>query len=65
MTEKNDWAGKPYDADDMDDGIDRECCWACDGEGYYHDCGEDTCCCAHPEEDDLFPCRECGGTGYL
>ena len=44
---------------------DHEPCWACDGEGFYHDCGEDTCCCANPEEDDLWPCDECDGTGYV
>jgi hypothetical protein len=63
--EKNDWSGEPYDADDMHDGIDSEDCWACGGEGYYHDCGEDTCCCLNPEEDDMFPCEECGGKGRL
>jgi hypothetical protein len=50
-----------YDAYESD----PETCGACDGEGYYHDCGEDTCCCLNPEEDDCFPCEECGGTGYL
>lgn len=40
-------------------------CWACNGEGYYHDCGEDTCCCLDPETDDLHPCQECGGKGWL
>jgi hypothetical protein len=37
-------------------------CW---GEGYYHDCGDDTCCCLHPDIDDLWPCENCNGTGYL
>ena len=44
---------------------DGEACYFCHGEGFYHDCGEDTCCCAHPEDDDLFECEECGGTGRL
>ena len=30
-------------------------------DGYYHDCGEDTCCCADPEPDTR--CDECGGHG--
>lgn len=52
-----------YGIDD-DDG-EPECCWACHGEGFYHDCGDDTCCCANPEEDDIFPCEECGGSGEV
>lgn len=42
-----------------------EACFACGGEGEYHDCGEDTCCCADPETQDMYPCEECGGTGRL
>lgn len=57
--------GHLHDPDYYDDGDAPECCWACHGEGYYHDCGDDTCCCAHPEEDDLYPCEECGGAGEL
>lgn len=52
--------------DDFADGYedyDAETCWACGGDGYIHDCGEDTCCCAHPDEDECYPCDECGGTG--
>ena len=48
---------------ELDD--ERECCWACHGEGYYHDCGDDTCCCLDPEVDDVYTCEECGGTGEL
>lgn len=25
-------------------------CWKCMGDGGWHDCGEDCCCCADPEE---------------
>lgn len=50
------------DWDDMDD--DRDVCGECDGDGLYHDCGEDTCCCANPD-DDLITCEHCNGTGYL
>jgi hypothetical protein len=32
----------------------------CDG-GYYHDCGEDCCCCADPQPN--VPCRTCDGNG--
>ncbi len=32
----------------------------CD-DGYYHDCGEDCCCCAYPAPDT--PCQECHGAG--
>lgn len=38
-------------------------CWACWGEGDYHDCGEDSCCCAEPEIDEMWPCEECQGEG--
>lgn len=37
-------------------------CWNCDGSGYmYHDCGEDTCCCAEPENN--VTCDVCNGEG--
>jgi len=59
--------GRP--AATLDDGCfddeDEAICDHCWGEGYYHDCGEDTCCCLHPELDELWPCGNCGGTGYL
>lgn len=32
-------------------------------DGYYHDCGEDCCCCAYPEPNQR--CDECGGHGVL
>lgn len=54
--------------DDFADGYEDdepELCWACGGDGWYHDCGDDTCCCAHPDEDDCYPCEHCGGTGAM
>ena len=40
-----------------------ESCWQCYGMGGFHDCGEDCCCCADP--DDLNePCMECDGRGW-
>jgi hypothetical protein len=38
-------------------------CWSCGGEGDYHDCGEDCCCCAEPEFDERVDCQECHGRG--
>jgi hypothetical protein len=41
-----------------------EDCPECGGEGYSgHDCGEDSCCCADPEEN--IPCDMCYGSGTL
>ena len=39
-------------------------CDTCGGEGAYHDCGEDSCCCADPE-DPNYPCSDCRGTGRV
>jgi hypothetical protein len=37
-------------------------CWNCGGEGFsHHDCGEDCCCCAEPE--DNVSCDICEGHG--
>jgi hypothetical protein len=37
-------------------------CASCGGEGYsHHDCGEDTCCCLHPEDNVV--CSACCGEG--
>jgi len=37
-------------------------CWQCGGEGMYgHDCGEDCCVCADPEENER--CDICRGKG--
>ena len=39
-----------------------EDCGSCGGEGVYgHECGEDTCCCADPEENAT--CGVCSGNG--
>jgi hypothetical protein len=39
-------------------------CWECFGEGGWHDCGEDCCCCLDPEINEW--CPTCGGDGeYL
>lgn len=51
----------PEDCYDLES--DDDCCPTCWGDGYIHDCGEDTCCCANPDEDDCYPCPDCGGTG--
>lgn len=45
-------------------GDDGEDCWYCMGAGGVHDCGEDCCCCADPDEV-TEDCPECGGTGFL
>jgi hypothetical protein len=39
-------------------------CEDCSGEGGYHDCGEDCCCCLDPEEPNA-RCSHCRGTGRL
>lgn len=36
-----------------------EGCGACEDGYSYHDCGEDTCCCADPEPNVV--CEQCGG----
>lgn len=37
-------------------------CWNCGGTGYTgHDCGEDCCCCADPEDNVI--CEICDGEG--
>lgn len=38
-------------------------CWACDGEGSSHDCMEDVCCCADPENHHRVTCAVCSGDG--
>lgn len=61
--------------DDQDDDFDRDYCpicgsemeyvdcWNCHGEGGFHNCGEDCCCCLHPESDLNEACGECDGEG--
>ena len=37
-------------------------CWQCGGDGVHgHDCGEDCCCCLHPEDNTT--CDICDGHG--
>ena len=46
-----------FDEDGACDG-----CWRCHGEGGWHDCGEDSCCCGINAElvnEDFFLCPEC------
>ena len=38
-------------------------CWSCVGDGGYHDCGEDCCCCANPDDDLNCACDVCDGRG--
>ncbi len=39
-----------------------EACDLCGGEGLDgHDCGEDTCCCLYPEDNET--CHQCDGAG--
>jgi hypothetical protein len=58
--------------DDDDEGFCPKCgallesehCWKCGGEGVDgHECGDDTCCCLHPE--DNITCDICDGTGRI
>jgi hypothetical protein len=58
-----DFIDQPDDA--FEDDEDEAVCCHCWGEGYVHDCGEDTCCCAEPEIADLYRCEWCEGTGYV
>lgn len=53
------------DREDDFDGEPHDECPECYGEGLVHDCGEDTCCCADPTEQDMVMCPECDGWGYL
>lgn len=38
-------------------------CDHCSGDGGFHDCGEDTCCCADPDDDLNEQCEQCNGHG--
>lgn len=53
--------GYAGDDPEWDDG---EPCWHCLGEGGFHDCGEDTCCCLDKDEITEI-CPECRGRGWL
>lgn len=39
-------------------------CWECNGEGGYHDCGEDCCMCVDQERV-THECSTCGGSGFV
>jgi hypothetical protein len=43
--------------------MERVECWHCGGEGGFHDCGEDCCCCLYPEDNLNEACQECRGEG--
>lgn len=45
------------------DGNGRIDCWDCGGEGGFHDCGEDSCCCLDPELNE--ECATCEGNGVI
>lgn len=57
--------GRAECADCSLDGDDLEWieCDVCDGDGEVHDCGEDTCSCLDPTEQDVWECTECDGHG--
>jgi hypothetical protein len=39
-------------------------CWECGGEGDWHDCGEDCCCCLDADGIN-HTCPTCRGTGWV
>lgn len=43
--------------------LERIDCWQCHGEGGFHDCGEDVCCCLDGDEI-TEDCGECDGDGF-
>lgn len=50
--------------EDVYDSDEDDTCQRCGGEGGYHDCGEDTCCCEDPDGlEDWVTCEDCNGTG--
>lgn len=52
----------PSDDHEVDYDQDDDCCPTCHGDGGWHDCGEDTCCCLDGDElTDI--CPDCGGEG--
>lgn len=61
------YCGPEYDNDPpacptCHDSLSWEDCHECGGEGVSrHDCGDDTCCCLYPDDDE--PCDTCGGHG--
>ena len=58
----------PYDRDWEPEPDEDRTCQRCGGDGGFHDCGEDTCCCdpassGDLEDPDWVVCPSCGGTG--
>lgn len=53
------------DFNDFDDFEEEDSCWYCLGDGYYHDCGDDTCCCLEPDFCCQIPCPECNPEGEI
>lgn len=54
--------GQPDEPDDFEEHSDMEDCPNCGGTGYsHHECGDDTCPCASPEDNVL--CDWCDGKG--
>ncbi len=39
-------------------------CIECNGEGGYHDCGDDPCTCKDPDADLNERCERCDGSGW-
>ena len=53
-------------SDDIEcDYMDDEPCFKCFGDGGWHDCGEDCCSCANPDDDYWVECDECHGEGRI
>ena len=46
-------------------GADDELCPRCLGDGGWHDCGEDCCPCANPDDAYWVECDECHGEGRI
>lgn len=63
MTDDDDDELDGFDYDDDDVGERPQMCNFCNGEGGWHDCGDDTCMCEDMELNVM--CPECNGTGEL
>ena len=44
--------------------MDDEPCWNCSGDGGFHDCGDDVCCCIDKDRI-THDCDVCRGEGHL